>query len=153
MSLRVQYREMEIAVYWRDYRSLCALKFLKLEDFLDNQKHRVQLELEPQGLLLAEVHIHVHLNICFIPPTKRFSVLCLVYFINAPKSKRCTKLVSIEIYGWHICLPQVTFFNPVIERVPRLKRQKKIFSKQQGKRQINVFSVYNNQLINLSKCT
>uniref|UniRef100_A0A8K9X1T6 protein kinase C n=1 Tax=Oncorhynchus mykiss TaxID=8022 RepID=A0A8K9X1T6_ONCMY len=49
-------REMEIAVYWRDYRSLCALKYLKLEDFLDNQKHRVQLDLEPQGLLLAEVH-------------------------------------------------------------------------------------------------
>ncbi|XP_005736303.1 serine/threonine-protein kinase N1 isoform X1 [Pundamilia nyererei] len=84
-------REMEIAVYWKDYRSLCALKYLKLEEFLDNQKHRVQLELEPQGLLLAEV----------------------------------------------------TFFNPVIERVPRLRRQKKVFSKQQGKaflraRQMNV---------------
>uniref|UniRef100_A0A665VEN9 protein kinase C n=1 Tax=Echeneis naucrates TaxID=173247 RepID=A0A665VEN9_ECHNA len=84
-------REMEIAVYWRDYRSLCALKYLKLEEFLDNQKHRVQLELEPHGLLLAEV----------------------------------------------------TFFNPVIERVPRLQRQKKVFSKQQGKaflraRQMNV---------------
>uniref|UniRef100_A0A8B9JQ54 protein kinase C n=1 Tax=Astyanax mexicanus TaxID=7994 RepID=A0A8B9JQ54_ASTMX len=74
-------REMEIAVYWRDYRSLCALKYLKLEDFLDNQRHRIQLELEPQGLLLAEV----------------------------------------------------TFFNPVIERGPRLQRQKKVFSKQQGK--------------------
>ncbi|XP_029293581.1 serine/threonine-protein kinase N1-like isoform X3 [Cottoperca gobio] len=48
-------REMEIAVYWRDYRSLCALKYLKLEEFLDNQIHRVKLELEPQGLLLAEV--------------------------------------------------------------------------------------------------
>ncbi|KAM6972323.1 serine/threonine-protein kinase N1 isoform 2-T2 [Aplochiton taeniatus] len=84
-------REMEIAVYWRDYRSLCALKYLKLEDFLDNQKHRVQLELEPQGLLLAEV----------------------------------------------------IFFNPVIERAPRLQRQKKVFSKQHGKaflraRQMNV---------------
>uniref|UniRef100_A0AAX7U3A3 protein kinase C n=1 Tax=Astatotilapia calliptera TaxID=8154 RepID=A0AAX7U3A3_ASTCA len=51
-------REMEIAVYWKDYRSLCALKYLKLEEFLDNQKHRVQLELEPQGLLLAEVHTY-----------------------------------------------------------------------------------------------
>uniref|UniRef100_A0A671XJQ9 protein kinase C n=1 Tax=Sparus aurata TaxID=8175 RepID=A0A671XJQ9_SPAAU len=84
-------REMEMAVYWKDYRSLCALKYVKLEEFLDNQKHRVQLELEPQGLLLAEV----------------------------------------------------TFFNPVIERVPRLQRQKKVFSKQQGKaflraRQMNV---------------
>lgn len=49
---------MEIAVYWKDYRSLCALKYLKLEEFLDNQKHRVQLELEPQGLLLAEVHTY-----------------------------------------------------------------------------------------------
>ncbi|XP_076121644.1 serine/threonine-protein kinase N1b isoform X2 [Alosa pseudoharengus] len=48
-------REMEIAVYWKDYRSLCALKYLKLEEFLDNQRHRVQLELEPKGLLLAEV--------------------------------------------------------------------------------------------------
>uniref|UniRef100_A0A3Q1IC11 protein kinase C n=1 Tax=Anabas testudineus TaxID=64144 RepID=A0A3Q1IC11_ANATE len=47
-------REMEIAVYWRDYRSLCALKYLKLEEFLDNQRHQVQMELEPQGLLLAE---------------------------------------------------------------------------------------------------
>lgn len=29
--------------------------------------------------------------------------------------------------------PQVTFRNPIIERIPRLRRQKKIFSKQQGK--------------------
>lgn len=28
--------------------------------------------------------------------------------------------------------PQVTFRNPVIERILRLRRQKKIFSKQQG---------------------
>ncbi|KAJ3600715.1 hypothetical protein NHX12_031692, partial [Muraenolepis orangiensis] len=84
-------REMEIAVYWKDYRSLCGLKYLKLEDYLDNQTHRVRLELEPQGELLAEV----------------------------------------------------TFFNPIIERGPRLRRQKKVFSKQHGKaflraRQMNV---------------
>ncbi|XP_030649357.1 serine/threonine-protein kinase N1b [Chanos chanos] len=84
-------REMEIAVYWRDYRSLCAVKYLKLEEFLDNQRHEIQLDLEPQGRLLAEV----------------------------------------------------TFFNPVIERGPRLQRQRKVFSKQQGKaflkaRQMNV---------------
>ncbi|XP_060711294.1 serine/threonine-protein kinase N2 isoform X2 [Hemiscyllium ocellatum] len=74
-------RELEISVYWRDWRSLCALKYLKLEDFLDNQRHEIQLDLEPQGLLLTEV----------------------------------------------------TFSNPVIERIPKLQRQKKIFSKQQGK--------------------
>uniref|UniRef100_A0A3B4ET67 protein kinase C n=1 Tax=Pundamilia nyererei TaxID=303518 RepID=A0A3B4ET67_9CICH len=72
-------RELEIAVYWRDWRSLCAVKFLRLEDFLDNQRHGMCLYLEPQGMLFAEV----------------------------------------------------TFFNPVIERRPKLQRQKKIFSKQQ----------------------
>uniref|UniRef100_A0A671PE15 protein kinase C n=1 Tax=Sinocyclocheilus anshuiensis TaxID=1608454 RepID=A0A671PE15_9TELE len=72
---------LEIAVYWRDWRSLCAVKFLRLEDFLDNQRHGMCLYLEPQGTLFAEV----------------------------------------------------TFFNPVIERRPKLQRQKKIFSKQQGK--------------------
>ncbi|XP_048108798.1 serine/threonine-protein kinase N2 isoform X1 [Alosa alosa] len=74
-------RELEIAVYWRDWRSLCAVKFLRLEDFLDNERHGMCLYLEPQGTLFAEV----------------------------------------------------TFFNPVIERRPKLQRQKKIFSKQQGK--------------------
>uniref|UniRef100_A0A8C6A4Z2 Serine/threonine-protein kinase N1 n=1 Tax=Marmota marmota marmota TaxID=9994 RepID=A0A8C6A4Z2_MARMA len=73
-------RELELAVFWRDQRGLCALKFLKLEDFLDNERHEVQLDMEPQGCLVAEV----------------------------------------------------TFRNPVIERIPRLRRQKKIFSKQQG---------------------
>ncbi|XP_054982529.1 serine/threonine-protein kinase N1 isoform X4 [Sorex araneus] len=84
-------RELELAVFWRDQRGLCALKFLKLEDFLDNERHEVQLDMEPQGCLVAEV----------------------------------------------------TFRNPVIERIPRLRRQKKIFSKHQGKtfqqaRQMNI---------------
>lgn len=33
---------------------------------------------------------------------------------------------------WWSCVFQVMFFNPVIERGPRLQRQRKIFSKQQG---------------------
>lgn len=69
----VQSREMEIAVYWRDYRSLCALKYLKLEDFLDNQRHRIQLEMEPQGLLLAEVHKNTP-NVLFICTPCCFSI-------------------------------------------------------------------------------
>ncbi|CAL8324915.1 unnamed protein product, partial [Arctogadus glacialis] len=47
-------RELEISVYWRDWRSLCAVKFLRLEDFLDNQRHGMCLYLEPQGMLFAE---------------------------------------------------------------------------------------------------
>lgn len=51
----LQARELELAVFWRDQRGLCALKFLKLEDFLDNERHEVQLDMEPQGCLVAEV--------------------------------------------------------------------------------------------------
>uniref|UniRef100_A0A8B9J300 Serine/threonine-protein kinase N3 n=1 Tax=Amazona collaria TaxID=241587 RepID=A0A8B9J300_9PSIT len=74
-------RELEIAIYWRDWRELCAVKFLRLDDFLDNERHGMCLPLEPQGMLFAEV----------------------------------------------------MFCNPVIERKPKLQRQKRIFPKQKGK--------------------
>ncbi|KAM4720600.1 LOW QUALITY PROTEIN: serine/threonine-protein kinase N2 [Anableps anableps] len=48
-------RELEIAVYWRDWRALSGVKFLRLEDFLDNRRHGICLELEPQGILFIEV--------------------------------------------------------------------------------------------------
>ncbi|OCT65392.1 serine/threonine-protein kinase N2 [Xenopus laevis] len=48
-------RELEIAVHWRDWRELCAVRFLRLEDFLDNERHGMCLQLEPQGKLFAEV--------------------------------------------------------------------------------------------------
>ncbi|NXR97815.1 PKN2 kinase, partial [Oxylabes madagascariensis] len=73
-------RELEIAIYWRDWRELCAVKFLRLDDFLDNERHGMCLSLEPQGMLFAEV----------------------------------------------------MFCNPVIERKPKLQRQKRIFPKQKG---------------------
>lgn len=50
-----QSRELEIAIYWRDWRELCAVKFLRLDDFLDNERHGMCLSLEPQGMLFAEV--------------------------------------------------------------------------------------------------
>ena len=59
-------RELEIAVYWRDWRSLCAVKFLRLEEFVDDLRHGMALQLEPQGLLFAEV---IQLN----KPSKLFS--------------------------------------------------------------------------------
>ncbi|XP_008192074.1 serine/threonine-protein kinase N isoform X5 [Tribolium castaneum] len=50
-----KHRELEIGVYWRDWRSLCAVKFLKLEEFIDDDRHGMALHLEPQGLLFAEI--------------------------------------------------------------------------------------------------
>ncbi|KAK5642432.1 hypothetical protein RI129_008599 [Pyrocoelia pectoralis] len=48
-------RELEIGVYWRDWRSLCGVKFLRLEEFIDDVRHGMALQLEPQGLLFAEI--------------------------------------------------------------------------------------------------
>ncbi|XP_044519956.1 serine/threonine-protein kinase N3 [Gracilinanus agilis] len=73
-------RELEIGVQWRDWRELCGVAFLRLEDFLDNARHTLSLGLEPQGQLFLEV----------------------------------------------------MFCDPVIERRPRLQRQKRIFSKHRG---------------------
>uniref|UniRef100_A0A671YFJ0 protein kinase C n=1 Tax=Sparus aurata TaxID=8175 RepID=A0A671YFJ0_SPAAU len=50
-----QSRELEINVYWRDWRALSGVKFLRLEDFLDNRRHGMCLQLEPQGILFMEV--------------------------------------------------------------------------------------------------
>lgn len=48
-------RELEIGVFWRDWRSLCAIKILRLEEFIDDIRHGMALQLEPQGLLFAEI--------------------------------------------------------------------------------------------------
>lgn len=48
-------RELEIGIYWRDWRSLCAVKFLRLEEFIDDIRHGMALQLEPQGLMFAEI--------------------------------------------------------------------------------------------------
>lgn len=48
-------RELEIQIYWKDWRSMCAVKFLRLEEFIDDIRHGMALYLEPQGLLFAEI--------------------------------------------------------------------------------------------------
>ncbi|XP_054715930.1 serine/threonine-protein kinase N-like [Uloborus diversus] len=48
-------RELEIQVYWKDWRGMCAVKFLRLEEFIDDHRSGIALHMEPQGLLFAEV--------------------------------------------------------------------------------------------------
>jgi hypothetical protein len=48
-------RELEISIYWKDYRSLCAIKYLRLEDFIDYHLNGMAIHLEPQGILFAEI--------------------------------------------------------------------------------------------------
>lgn len=42
-------------MHWKDWRQLCGVAFLRLEDFLDNACHQLSLSLVPQGLLFAQV--------------------------------------------------------------------------------------------------
>ena len=51
-----QARELAITILWKDYRQVSAVKFLRLEDFLDDQRHGLTIDLDPQGILFAEVH-------------------------------------------------------------------------------------------------
>lgn len=46
-------KELEIQIFWHDWRSLCALKFLRLEEFIDDNRHGIALHLEPRGMLFA----------------------------------------------------------------------------------------------------
>lgn len=85
-------REVEIGVYYRDYRSLCGITFLKLVDFLDNQRHELMLSLEPIGTL------------------------------------RC----------------EITFFNPMVNRRPKLQRQKQLFPKAKGKHFLRAGEMHTN---------
>ena len=67
-------RELEVSVYWKDWRSLCAVKFLKLEEFIDDVRHGMALQMEPQGLLFAEVIF------CCTLPENFWLILVSCYF-------------------------------------------------------------------------
>ncbi|CAF1406656.1 unnamed protein product, partial [Didymodactylos carnosus] len=49
-------RELEINIMWRDYRNMCAIRFLRLEDFINqNNISGTIIHLEPQGVLFADI--------------------------------------------------------------------------------------------------
>lgn len=67
-------RELEIDIYWRDWRSLCAVKFLRLEEFIDDVRHGMALQLEPQGLLFAEVKKNI--------TTGKICISCILHYLT-----------------------------------------------------------------------
>lgn len=87
-------REMEISVYWKDWRAMAAIKFLRLEDFLDNERHGMALHLEPQGILFAEVTFS-NPKIERKPKLQRQKI-----FRNKGKSFLRAKQMNINIATW-----------------------------------------------------
>lgn len=116
-------RELEIGIYWRDWRSLCAIKFLRLEEFIDDIRHGMAFQLEPQGLLFAEVN-----EICIVYILIVTCNTChILLYLSSLLLKIVVYFVKIVVFSF-----QIKFLNPMISRQPRLRRQRKIF-KQQAK--------------------
>uniref|UniRef100_A0A3Q3XAL8 Protein kinase domain-containing protein n=1 Tax=Mola mola TaxID=94237 RepID=A0A3Q3XAL8_MOLML len=74
-------RELEVIVFWRDRKAMCAVRFLRLEEMMEKQNHSQEFSLEPQGVLHAKIR----------------------------------------------------FIDAVVERQPKLRRQRCIFTKERGK--------------------
>uniref|UniRef100_H3DH38 protein kinase C n=1 Tax=Tetraodon nigroviridis TaxID=99883 RepID=H3DH38_TETNG len=74
-------RELEVSIFWQDRNTMCAVRFLRLEDILYKPNHNNVFSLEPQGVLRAKLR----------------------------------------------------FIDSVVDRQPRLRRQRCIFTKERGK--------------------
>ncbi|KAL5288835.1 PKN2 family protein [Megaselia abdita] len=108
-------RELEITVYWRDWRSLCAVKFLRLEEFIDDVRHGMALQLEPRGLLFAEIKF-LNPMISQKPKLQRQRMIFNKQAKNIPRAKQ----MNINIATWGRLLKRSTpqNQNPPISRTP-----------------------------------
>lgn len=96
-------RELEIGVYWRDWRSMCAVKFLRLEEFIDDIRHGMALQLEPQGLLFAEIKF-LNPMISRKPKLQRQRMIFNKQAKNIPRAKQ----MNINIATWGRLLKRST---------------------------------------------
>lgn len=96
-------RELEISIFWRDWRSLCAVKFLRLEEFIDDIRHGMALQLEPQGLLFAEIKF-LNPMISRKPKLQRQKMIFNKQAKNMPRAKQ----MNINIATWGRLLKRST---------------------------------------------
>lgn len=104
-------RELEIGIYWRDWRSLCAVKFLRLEEFIDDIRHGMALQLEPKGLLFAEIKF-LNPMISRKPKLQRQRMIFNKTHKNMPRAKQ----MNINVATWGRLLKRST---PSIQSQPR----------------------------------
>ncbi|XP_055688838.1 serine/threonine-protein kinase N isoform X4 [Lutzomyia longipalpis] len=105
-------RELEIGIYWRDWRSLCAVKFLRLEEFIDDIRHGMALQLEPQGLLFAEIKF-LNPMISRKPKLQRQRMIFNKQQVkNIPRAKQ----MNINVATWGRLLKRNT---PSIQQTPQ----------------------------------
>jgi len=61
-----------ITVSWKDVRQMCGIKFIRLEDFLDSQSQGMPVDLEPRGILFAEV---VAISVLFLTSVHLYTLV------------------------------------------------------------------------------
>lgn len=103
-------RELEIGIYWKDWRSLCAVKFLRLEEFIDDVRHGMAMQLEPQGLLFAEVKFFNPM-ISRKPKLQRQRMIYNKQAKNIPRAKQ----MDINIATWGRLLKRSTRPNQPVQ--------------------------------------
>lgn len=107
-------RELEIGVYWRDWRSLCAVKFLRLEEFIDDIRHGMALQLEPQGVLFAEIKF-LNPMISRKPKLQRQRMIFNKQQVkNIPRAKQ----MNINVATWGRLLKRNTSTTPSTGGIP-----------------------------------
>lgn len=48
-------KELCLEIWWRDIRAMAGIKYIKLEDLIDNENIGVALDLEPQGKIYCDI--------------------------------------------------------------------------------------------------
>lgn len=107
---------------------MCAVRFLRLEDILYKPNHNHEFILEPQGVLHAKVHTPDHSGLIpSVPITQCKHILIIIWYWDFFKPE--TKPL-MDFLFWML---QLRFFDSFVERQPRLRRQRCIFTKERGR--------------------
>lgn len=88
---------------------MAAIKFLRLEDFLDNQRHGMAIHLEPQGILFAEVRLSL------LPIPVLFMFQCFLHVLSA-----------VPYACMHIIISDYIFKSFFVQKAKATKTEKNI---------------------------
>jgi len=139
-------RELEVQILWHDWRSLCAVKFLRLEDFIDDDRHGRLLHLEPHGILFAEIK--------FTNPTiaKKPKLQRQKLFHHKEKNFLRPNQLNINVATWgrliKRVLPQAIYSN---DNLPVNDRENQLVSSESSKLITNETLIKEQQMRQMNK--
>lgn len=121
-------RELEVQVFWRDWRSLCAIKFLRLEEFIEDNRNGIVLHLEPQGIIFGEFKL-INPQVSIKPTLQRQKLFKRKNFIRPYQ-------MSINVTTWGRLMKRNASPDPYQQEVVPQSTSGSKFS--QDRKQVNV---------------